>query len=399
MAKKGKKRPGRDQREPDYFLILVAVALLLIGLLMVYSTTFDWGYLDRGDPFHHLKRQLMWVSLGGITAATLACIDYGYWQRWAVPLLAATLAVLVLLLVVGDWLWGARRAFTNGSIQPGELAKLATVIYAAAWASSKGDQIRDVTYGLIPFAIWMGGVAGLVTLQPDLSAVVILIMAGFAVFFLAGAHLGQLLVSGAVGGGVFWSMVALYPYAQRRIVEFIAGLQDPTILPYHPRQALYALASGGLLGTGLGAGREKFGYLPMAHNDTIFAALGEELGLIGCLLVIGLFALLAWRGFRIAVRAQDHFGSLLACGLTSLLVFQATLNIGAVTSLLPFTGTTLPFISLGGSSLGISMAAVGLLVSISRGRSRREQHVDEGVDRGGRNGRTRLSRSGRPTGT
>ncbi len=395
------------RREPDYVLIVVVAALLLLGLLMVYSTTFDWGYLEAGDPFRQVKRQGLRVLLGIAVAAFLARTDYTRWRELAVPLLGGTIVLLILLLLVGNQLWGARRSFLNGSLQPGELAKLVTVIYAAAWVASKGEQIRDVTYGLIPFAVWMGLVAGLVVLQPDLSAAAILSLAGFAVFFLAGAHLGQVFIAGAVGSGVFWGLVMSFPHARGRVEAFIQSLKDPTLLPYHPRHALYALAEGKLLGVGLGEGRMKFGYLPMAHNDAIFAALGEELGVVGCLLVVALFALLAWRGFRIAMRARDGFGSLLASGLTCLIVFEAALNLGAVTSVLPFTGTALPFISLGGSSVVVSLAAVGMLLSISQGRTARAKEGaevrartrdDAYLDRGRRNGGARLSRPGRPAG-
>lgn len=395
MSKKAKKR---ERREPDYILLLVVSVLVLLGLLMVYSTTFDWSYLESGTPFRYISRQVLWLALGVGAAIGLAHLDYGYWQRLAVPMLFGTLVMLVVLLLVGDLLWGARRSLWGGSVQPSEVAKLATVIYAATWVASKEEQIRNVTYGLLPFAVWMGMVAGLVVLQPDMSAAAILVIVGFAVFFLAGAHIGQMLLAGAVGTVVFSAMVVLYPYASRRITDFVLGLQDPTQLTYHPRQALYALANGGLLGTGLGEGRVKFGYLPTVHTDTIFAAVGEELGFLGCLLVIVLFGLLAWRGFRIALKAPDRFGSLLACGLTCLLVVQAALNVAVVLSLLPFTGTPLPFVSLGGSSLGISLASVGILMSISRGRMPQRWRENVPMDRGGWDGGPRLSRPRRPAG-
>lgn len=391
-------RKGQERREPDYVLIVVVAALALLGLLMVYTTTFDWGYLESGDPFHQVKRQAIWLALGSALAVVLARVDYTHWQRLAVPMLGGVFVLLSLLLLIGTPLWGARRAFLDGSIQPGELAMLVTVIYAAAWVSSKGEQVRDVTYGLLPFAVWIGAVAGLVVLQPDLSAAAILALSGFAVFFLAGAHLGQLLIAGLVGGLVSWGLVMALPHAHNRITGFALALQDPAHLPYQPRQALYALAEGRAFGVGLGAGRVKLGYLPMAHNDAVFAALGEELGLAGCLAVIALFALLTWRGFRVALRAQDGFGSLLAGGLTCLLAFQVALNLGAITSLLPFTGTSLPFISLGGSSLVTSLAAVGLILSVSRGRAPRGWKNGANLDRRGRNGGTRLSRPGRPAG-
>ena len=366
----------RDARPPDYVLMLAVAALVMVGLLMVYSTTFDWGYGQYGDPLYWLKRQVLWAMTGVAVAMVLARTDYTLWRDWAVPLLGGTLLLLLLVLMVGRPQWGAQRSLLGGSVQPGELAKVTTVVYAAAWASSKGERIRDLSYGLIPFSVWMGLVAGLVALQPDLSAMAVLVFAGFLVFFLSGAHIGQLFVAGLMGAAVFWGLITVYPHAHERFEAFLAGLKDPSLLPYHPLQALYALASGGLFGVGLGEGRVKF-YLPAAHTDAVFAVVGEELGLVGCLLVVGLFGVLAWRGFRIALRAKDSFGGLLAAGLTGLLVFQAVLNMGVIASLLPFTGTNLPFISMGGSSLVTSLAAVGLLESVARGRPPRRWKGEE----------------------
>jgi len=363
-------------RPPDYLLMLSVAALVMLGLLMVYSTTFDWGYGQYGDPLYWLKRQVLWAMTGVAVAMVLARTDYTLWRDWAVPLLGGTLLLLLLVLMVGRPQWGAQRSLLGGSVQPGELAKVTTVVYAAAWASSKGERIRDLSYGLIPFSVWMGLVAGLVALQPDLSAMAVLVFAGFLVFFLSGAHIGQLFVAGLMGAAVFWGLITVYPHAHERFEAFLAGLKDPSLLPYHPLQALYALASGGLFGVGLGEGRVKF-YLPAAHTDAVFAVVGEELGLVGCLLVVGLFGVLAWRGFRIALRAKDSFGGLLAAGLTGLLVFQAVLNMGVIASLLPFTGTNLPFISMGGSSLVTSLAAVGLLESVARGRPPRRWKEEE----------------------
>lgn len=381
----------RASRPPDYLLILATAALVMLGLLMVYSTTFDWGYRDFHNPFYWLQRQVLWVILGVAVAIVLARTDYTLWRDWAVPLMGGTLALLMLVLLIGPRQWGAQRSLLGNSLQPGELAKLATVIYAAAWASSKGERIRDLSYGLIPFSVWMGLVAGLVALQPDLSAMAVLVFAGFLVFFLSGAHIGQLFIAGLMGAVVFSGLIMVYPHAHQRFEAFLTGLKDPSLLSYHPLQALYALASGGLLGVGLGEGRVKF-YLPAAHTDAIFAVIGEELGLVGCLLVIGLFGVLAWRGFRIALRAKDSFGGLLAAGLTGLLVFQAMLNMGVIASLLPFTGTNLPFIGMGGSSLVTSLAAVGLLESVARGRPPRRWKEEESQPQGAQRAQSRSLR-------
>ncbi|MBN1179226.1 MAG: cell division protein FtsW [Anaerolineae bacterium] len=398
MAKKGS-RNGRERRAPDYLLILIVAALLLIGLLMVYSTTFDWGNQVMGDSFYHVKRQVLWTVLGVAIAVALAYVQYNRLRDLAVPIMGITLGVLVLLLAIGEQHLGARRSFLGGSVQPGELAKLTTLIYVSAWVSSKGEQIRDVAYGFVPFAVLVGVVSGLVMLQPDLSTAAVIMLTSFAVFFLAGADLVQIMVGSAAGGGAFSLLVMFYPYARQRLEEFISMLRNPEMMSYHARESLIALGSGGVFGKGFGMSYQKFGYLPVPHTDSIFSIIGEELGLVGCLVVVALFVVLAWRGFRIALRAQDSFGMVLACGLTVLLVSQALINVGVVTGLLPFTGMVLPFISLGGSSLLVSMAAVGILLSISRGGNPREWRVSADLDRWRWDGGTRLSRSGRPSGS
>jgi cell division protein FtsW len=386
------------RRRPDYWLIVVVVSLLVFGLLMVYSTTFDRAYRFTGNSLHYAGRQAGWALLGVGLAAVLAVVDYDWLRRMAVPVMGGTLVLLLLLLAIGDDRLGARRSLLDGSIQPGELAKLTTAIYIAAWVSSKGEQIRDLTYGLIPFATLMGLTAGLVVLQPDLSTAAVIVLTGLIAFFIGGADLLQMVIFGIAGGLAFWVLVRLHPYATDRLQEFLMMLRDPAMGGYHARESVIALGSGGVFGTGLGLGRQKFGYLPVPHTDSIFAAIGEELGLLGCLLVVALFALLAWRGYRIAQRARDGFGMVLACGLTTLLVSQALVNFGVVVGMLPFTGMVLPFVSLGGSSLLVSLAAVGILISVSRGTSSGGKTANARLARGRRDGRTRLSGSSRPAG-
>ncbi|MGD1995327.1 MAG: FtsW/RodA/SpoVE family cell cycle protein [Anaerolineae bacterium] len=393
MGKKGRK--AGERREPDYVLILVVAALLLLGLLMVYSTTFDRSYRETESPFHYLERQALWAGLGLAIAAILTWLEYEWLRRMAVPIMGMTLILLVLVLFVGQERFGARRNLLEGSVQPGELAKLTTVIYIATWVSSKGEQIRDVTYGLVPFAVLIGLLAGLVVLQPDLSTAAVIVMTGLATFFVGGADLLQLVIGGVVGGAVFSGLVLLYPHAQRRLHDFFVMLRDPSQMSYHAQESLITLGSGGMFGSGLGLGRQKFGHLPFPFTDSIFAVIGEELGLVGCLLVLGLYALLCWRGLRIALRARGGFGVVLACGLTVLLASQALINVGVVVGVLPFTGMVLPFISLGGSSLLVSLAGVGILLSISRGGHPREWRGSAHLDFGRRDGGTRLSRAGR----
>jgi len=383
--------------------MLAVAGLVIIGLMMVYSATFDWSYQKYGSSFRIASRQFLWVGLGLIALMVMAGIPYDWWQRVAVPVMGVALLLLVLVLFVGDERFGARRSFFGGSVQPGELAKLATAIYVAAWLASKGDQIRDVTYGLVPFAILIGMVAGLIVMQPDISTAVLIVLTALAMFFFAGADIFQLAIGGIVSGITFLVLINQLPYARQRIDEYLQIWRDPTRVGYHIQQALIALGSGGLFGVGLGQGQEKLGYLPAAHTDSIFAVLGEELGFVGCLVVVGLFVLLAYRGFKIALEASEPFAALLACGITCWLTFQALINVAVMTGLLPFTGIALPFISSGGSAMVVSLAGVGLLLSVSRGRrvgkqvrkgERRRAHLDR---RWGNRG-TRLSRSGRRAG-
>jgi len=366
---------------PDYGLILAVTGLVIVGLMMVYSATFDWSYQVYDSSLYITFRQMQWVALGLVVLVVLTLVPYEWWRDLAVPIMVGTLLSLILVLIVGDQRFGAQRSFWNGSVHPGELAKLTMVIYIAAWLSSKGDQIRNVSYGLIPFAVLIGAVTGLIVAQPDLGTAVLIALTSLAVFFFAGADILQLAGAGVVAVATFLVLVSKFPHASERIDQWIQVWQDPTHAGYHMQQTLIALGSGGPLGVGLGQGQQKLGYLPTQHTDAIFAVLGEEAGLLGCLFIIGLFALFAYRGFKITMDTQDPFAALLASGVTLWITFQALINVGVVTGLLPFTGMALPFISCGGSGMVTSLAGVGLLLSVSRGRSIGKQSDKRGEGR------------------
>jgi cell division protein FtsW len=353
----------------DYVLILAIAALVILGLMMVYSSTFDMAYVHYGNPNRFFTRQLIWTALGVGGLIVLARIDYRLWERWAVLMMAGTLLLLGVVVIAGSERFGAQRWILNGSIQPSELAKISIVIYIAAWVTSKGDKIRQVSYGLLPFAILIGLVTGLILLQRDLSTALLIAVTAWLMFFFAGADLLQLFATFIFGIATFLLLIAREPYRMERIAAYLNREADPSGSSFQVNQALTALASGGLFGKGLGASSQKFGFVPAVHTDTIMAILGEELGLIGCLVLIGLFVLLAYRGFRIALEASDPFGTILAAGLTCTLALQALVNMAVVTATLPYAGVPLPFVSYGGSSMVTSMACVGLLLSISRGRS------------------------------
>jgi cell division protein FtsW len=405
MSQKNSQRTYKTEstHKVDYLLIVIIAALLIVGLMMVYSATFALGYQLHGQPTYFFIRQALWMGIGLLAMIITAMIEYHTWRRWSIPIMAGALLLLGLVLFIGSDRFGGQRWLLKGSIQPGELAKLAVIIYIADWLSSKGARIRQVTYGLIPFAILLGFVTGLIMLQPDFSTAVLIATTAVAMFFIAGGDLWQMIASGVLGGATFALLITRSEYRLARITSFLNPMGDQLGSNYQVRQILIALGSGGVTGLGLGASRQKFGYIPASHTDGIFAILGEELGLIGCLVVIALFALLAYRGFRIAITAPDAFGTVLAAGVTCSLVFQALINIAVVTATAPFTGIPLPFISFGGSSLVISMTGVGLLLAVSRGTLPAEEQSEDQKELVSRaphdlrrwDGRTRVPRSGR----
>jgi cell division protein FtsW len=383
MSQKNKQRTYKTEssHKYDYLLIVIVAALLIVGLMMVYSATFALGYQLYGQPTYFFIRQALWMGIGLLAMIITAMIEYHTWRKWSIPIMAAALLLLGLVLVIGSDRFGGQRWLLNGSIQPGEIAKIAVIIYIADWLSSKGARIRQVTYGLIPFAILLGFVTGLIMLQPDFSTAVLIAITAVTMFFIAGGDLWQMIASAVLGGATFVLLITRSEYRLARITSFLNPLGDQLGSNYQVRQILIALGSGGVTGLGLGASRQKFGYIPASHTDGIFAILGEELGLIGCLLVITLFALLAYRGFRIAISAPDAFGTVLAAGITCSLIFQALINIAVVTATAPFTGIPLPFISFGGSSLVISMTGVGLLLAVSRGTLPEQEQPEDQKER------------------
>jgi cell division protein FtsW len=397
--------PKSEDHKYDYVLIITIAALLIVGLMMIYSATFALGYQLYDQPTYYFIRQLLWVGLGVLVLIVFARIEYHSWRRFSIPIMVVNILLLGLVLITANKVFGGYRWLFNGSVQPSELSKLATTIYIAAWLSSKGEQIRRVSYGLIPFAILLGFITGLILLQESLSTALLIVVTAFAMFFIAGGNLWQILASTILGGATVGLFISRSAFRLARVTTFLDPLNsDPLGDGYQIRQILIALGSGGLTGLGLGASRQKFGYIPASHTDGIFAILGEELGFIGGLVVLGLFAFLAYRGFRIALAAVDSFGVILAAGLTCSLIFQTIVNIGVITASLPFTGVPLPFISFGGSSLLVSMASVGLLLAISRQTIPGEATESEKKESRAlnyfrrRNRRTRLSGPGRRAG-
>jgi len=269
---------SRNKYNVDYWLLLGAAALLVFGFLMVYSTTFDLGFRFKDNPVYYMTRQVGAMVLGVGLIALMMQFDYHALRILSVPLIVMTIVLLVFLLFFGQVNYGAARALSQGSYQPSELAKLATILYIAHWLHSKGDRIKQVNYGLLPFSIITGVMFALIVLQPALSTAILVGLISFTLFFVAGADLKQVLLVGLVAGGVVLLMMTILPHAAQRVSDFRAALEDPFQASYQVRQALAALAQGGLFGVGLGEGGQKFGPLPLAHTDGVFAIVGEELG-------------------------------------------------------------------------------------------------------------------------
>lgn len=385
----------------DVPLLLVVVALLVFGLIMLYSASYDFSRGVYGNPMKMFNRQLLWMITGAFLAMILSHIDYHNWRKLAVLAMIATIVLLIAVLILSEIRFNAKRSFIEGSIQPSELAKLVTIIYLTVWLFSKRHSLQDIQLGLIPLGVILGIVGGLIYLQPDLSAAATVFILGGLLFFLAGGDIKQitLLLLAALFAG--WLIVQINPTGAERVGDFLNGIKDPTQASYHVQRSFEAIVNGGIFGTGIGRGETKLLSLPVPPTDSIFAVIAEELGLLGCLVLIGLYAALVWRGMVIARRAPDMLGTLLASGLALWIGLEALINMAVMVGLMPFAGNALPFISAGGSNLLVTLAAIGILLNISRQTGLVGQAGNDWrsfgavVDLRWRNRRRRVSRSRR----
>lgn len=356
----------RNKYAVDYWLLLAIGALATFGFLMVYSTTFDLGVLYKENAAYYITRQLVAMGLGISFILVFMQFDYHVLRYFSVPFLFLTIGLLTFVLIFGRADFGATRALSEGSYQPSELAKLTVILYIAHWLQSKGDRIKQINYGLLPFSLITGFMFFLIATQPALSTATLVALISVTLFFVAGADLKQVLVVVLVASGFALFLMFTYSHASARVDNFLATLRDPNQAGYQVKQALGALANGGYFGVGLGEGTQKFGPLPLAHTDGVFAIVGEELGLLGTMTCMALFVLLAWRGFRAATRARDTYGFLLAVGVTVWVSYQALVNVAVITASMPFTGMPMPFFSYGGSSMLATLVGMGILLNISR---------------------------------
>ncbi|NVB38503.1 putative lipid II flippase FtsW [Pseudenhygromyxa sp. WMMC2535] len=354
------KGPGEQAMDP--WLFFATLALAAMGLVMVYSSSAWTGSGLTGSWEFFLRRQSVFFGLGIAVMLAVSRVDYRILRRFSPQLMAVAVSLLLLVLFISDDINGARRWIDLGPIhmQPSEIAKISLVAFMAATLARRGEQIRQFKVGFLAPMLVAGGTMLLVLLEKDLGTTVLMGMLSLILLYVAGTRSSWVIAAVMTAAPLAWSQIVNVGYRRERVESFLSG-DD-----YQVEQGLIAIGSGGPFGLGLGNGRQKLGFLPENHTDFILATIGEELGLLGILAVIGLYALLVWRGLTVARQAADRFGTYLAIGLSALFGLQALINMAVVLALMPAKGITLPFVSYGGSSLLMSMAAIGVLLSISR---------------------------------
>ncbi|MBI1967114.1 MAG: cell division protein FtsW [Gemmatimonadetes bacterium] len=358
-------------------LAVVAAVLVVFGLAAVYGASSLLTTSGRQVGASFALRQALGAVIGGLLATILARLDYHVWQRAAWPLVAIVAVLLVIPLLplthaIAPTINGARRWVDLGvmTLQPSEFAKYAVVVWTAMLAAKKGDQIRTLRRGVLPFLVIIGPIAGLIFLEPNLSMALLVAMLAGVVLFSAGARIGHFLALAVAAMPLLYGAVANAQYRLARVLSFLNPGSAPSEATWQVHQSLVGIGAGQVFGVGFGQGQQKLGYLPYAYSDFIFSTIGEEWGLVGVVLIALLFGVFVWLGFRIAKSAPDPFGQLLAVGITALVGLGAVLHIGVSLAVIPATGITLPFISYGRSSLIVSLAATGVLASVGHARRR-----------------------------
>lgn len=355
----------------DFSILLVISVLCAFGLVMIFSASYYYAQHYSGannDSFYYLKRQLIYLLVGYPLMLLISLINYRVVERLRSVFMAISLLLLIAVLLWGRDLNGGKRwlEIAGISIQPSELAKFGLMIFMCSYMSRHRDEMHTFRYGMLPMLIAIGFIAGLVMLQPNMSMAVIIGFIGVVLLYLGGCNLKQLFVLGILAIIAFFVLARSAEYRMDRLTSFSNPESDPQGTGYQLLQSYYAIGSGGFFGKGLNNSYQKLLYMTYGESDFIFAILCEEFGFVGGLLVILLYAWIVFRGIVIAMRCRNRFGSLLAAGISIVFGFQVFVNIGVVTGLLPTTGQALPFISAGGTSLLVFLAAMGLLLSISR---------------------------------
>lgn len=357
----------------DFPLFIVILILLAIGVNMVFSASMYEDSQFYGDSYHHLKRQIVWAAMGITAMLFMASVDYRKLKSKKILSLGmiGTLVLLIIVLLptpITISRNGARRWIGYGTynVQPSEIAKIAIILYTSDYISRKGERMKQFLKGVLPILLIAAVYALLIIKEPNMSTCVIIMAVVVLMVFMGGAKISHMLGIFAAGVAGAVALVKVAPYRMERFLSFLDPWADPLDTGYQAIQSLYALGAGGLFGSGFGQSRQKLYYIPEAQNDFILSIIGEEMGFIGIFIVILLFAILIWRGMRIAINCRDKFGSLVAAGITALIAVQSSINFLVVSSFMPITGVTLPLISYGGSSLLFTMIMLGILLNISR---------------------------------
>ncbi len=392
-----KLRPTRVGNKFYYLILACAATLLVIGMIMILSSSSILAYNRHNDIFYYLKRQIVYAIIGVIGMIVLSRVDYHKLKNWALFLLGGTIFLLTIVFIpgVGKLAGGATRwiVIGSGTLQPSEIAKFTLIVYIAAVVSRRKFNINDLNQIAVHFVVILV-IVGLVFFQPDLGTAFITGLVILVMLFIAGVDIKVLFTTVLFGVMAIVIGIMSEEYRRQRFLSFINPWKDPQESGFHIIQSWLALGTGGLTGVGLGMSKQKFLYLPAAHTDFIFAIIGEEAGLVGSLVVITLFFLLIYFGFIVTFRANDMFGQILAGGITSLIAFETLINIGGVVGILPITGIPLPLISFGGTSLLMTLIEIGVLlnISLSMKEKRRVKIVNKDYDKRRRNSRSRSSR-------
>lgn len=356
---------------PDYFLIAIITIICFFGLIILSSASVVVSFEKFGQADYLIKHQIFFGLIPGLILLFFTSrINYQQWKKYALLLLIFNIILLLFVFVPGlgeSYNWARSWISIFGfSVQPSEIVKLTFILYLAAWLEKRKKEITHFFYGFLPFLIFLSIISLLIVLQPDVGTLSIIVLIGLVIYFAAGAKIWHLGLIGLSGMSIFFWLIKIAPYRLARFSVFLNPELDPQGIGYHLKQALLAIGSGGIFGRGLGFSRQKYLYLPEVIGDSIFAVLAEELGFIITICLVILFLILMLRGFRLAKLAPDDFARLTVVGIISWFIFQTIINIAAMVGFLPLTGLPLPFISYGGTSLAVSLAAVGILINISK---------------------------------
>lgn len=367
----GRSRVALERGHPAVLLSITVGVLMLLGLIMILSASSVSSLASKDSPFLYFKKQLLWALIGVVAFVAFSRLDYKRLRGWGYVLLAAVVVLLFAVLIpgLGVMVGGSSRWLRLGpvQIQPSEIAKLALILFTADVFSRKDERkLEEFSHTALPMIPALGFLALLIMAQPDMGTTMLLGFIGLGMLFVAGAPMRYMVAIGGIGTGVAAFAALGESYRRARVLSFLDPWADPLNTGYQTIQSLIAVGSGGFFGVGLGASRQKWMYVPNAHTDFIYAILGEEMGLLGTMVVLSMFAFLAYLGIRVARAAPDRFGMLIAAGITIWVSVQALVNIGAVTAALPVTGVPLPLVSFGGSSLVVSLVGMGILMNIAR---------------------------------